>query len=104
MAGHDISQTASLPSIAAGSNYTGAHQAYIMVLAFVIVVLVAAFSDLLKKRYQRYLVSAKDLGGYVDEKLEEHEKERAKVESRSLFQPLLQGHYWWSSLSHSKGL
>jgi hypothetical protein len=48
MAGHDISQTASLPSIAAGSNYTEARQAYIMVLISVIVVLVAVFSDLAK--------------------------------------------------------
>jgi hypothetical protein len=58
-----------------------------MILVFVIVALVAVFSYLLKKRYERYPACAKDLEDYVDERPEEHEKERTKVESRCPFQP-----------------
>lgn len=51
-----------------------------------VVVLVARFSNLVKKRHRRYTASTKDLEGYICGRPEEHQKECAKVESRGLFQ------------------
>jgi hypothetical protein len=79
MTRQDISQTASLPSIAAGGSDAEVHQACKMIL-------VARFSNLVKKRHRRYTASTKDLEGYICGRPEEHQKECAKVESRGLFQ------------------
>lgn len=79
ISGRDVPQTASLPSIAACGSYAEAHQACKMIL-------VAVFSNLVKKRHWRYSASTKDLEGYICGRPEEYEKGCVKVESRGLFQ------------------
>jgi hypothetical protein len=51
-----------------------------------VLVLVAMFSNPIKKRHQRCTASTKDPEGYICGRPEEHEKECAKVESRGLLQ------------------